>query len=92
MSLSSSDRAPGNEDVIVRRTSDASSRCTLGTLLEPAQFSYATYDEAVACASTYATAFRVRVWQADDDGTFTKVVKDRAAVRTWRQRHHRGTA
>ena len=83
---------PGDEDVIINRTNDASGRHTLGTLREPAQFSCATYNEAVACASTYATALRVRVWQADDDGTFTQVMKVHAAVQTGRRRHDRGAA
>lgn len=80
MSLSSSDDTPRNEDVIIKRTNDGSSRYTLGTLREPAQFSCATYNDAVARASRYAAAFRVRAWQTDDDRRFTRIMKTQPAA------------
>ena len=64
---------PANDDVIVRPATDSSGRFTLGTLQAPRQFVCVTYDEAITQAKTYAKTSKVRVWQTDDDRTFTLV-------------------
>jgi ketosteroid isomerase-like protein len=75
MSTSSAHEGPGNGDVIVRRTTDASRRYTVGTLRQPAQFICRTREEAVARATSYAAAHGVDVWSTRDGKAFTPAAR-----------------
>jgi hypothetical protein len=81
MSHSSAGDTPGDLDVIIRCTKDRSSRCTLGTPLEP-QLACRTYGDALDRAFRFARSHDVGVWQTEDDRSFEKVPEPQAGTST----------
>ena len=91
MSPLPSNAVPAQDDVIVRSAADSTGRFILGTLQAPRHFLCMTYDEAITKARTYAKTSGVRVWQTDDDRTFT-LVRTRAMAKAGNTRRMQRTA
>lgn len=79
MQYASPHDTPKAADVILKRTNDASRRCTLSTSGEAPQIVCATADEAIAQADRFARTHHVDVWQTDDGRTFTRILEARLA-------------
>jgi hypothetical protein len=75
------DSLPHPGDIVVHRKVHSPPVYVLSRLDGSLQFSYSTYEEAVAHATRFARSEHLDAWYTNDDRVFERVAKHRPSVR-----------